>query len=668
MIILFLFLSLFIGISIRYSIILGLIEAFFLLGFVIYRFSKKHACIALITILLGVGLSFIRFDFQKEKYQALVVEVKDNYVIVSSSLEKLYVYEKDHDYEVGDVIEIDGYKRELDFDSLESGFDFSSYLNKKGVYYQLKVKRVNRKFQNPIKIHQLKKKFLSHFDEDTSALIKQLLFGGSEDGGTTSLLREMHLIRIASTSGLFLGVILSLVKLLAIRIVKKEKYADLIGVVFLLVYSVFTYPRFVVMKYVLLGIMRWINDYLLKKKFNYLDLVSISGILFLLFDYHYAYQDSFLLAYFLPILILFVNGSFRKVKKFKKKLLITLIVNLAIIPFFLNFNNELSPLSIVFQIILSPLLILYYLCCWLSFLGIPIYSFMNGFTHFLNQVLGFFLPILFKIHGQPFTSLGTLLYEFGFITFLYFLSIKNKDVYKCLIVIFSAVNVLYFIPLKSYIHTYVSFINVGQGDSCLIYSASTAIMIDTGGNIYHDLAKENLVPFLKKNRIYDIDLLVTTHNDYDHNGAAISLCDNFKVKKYVTSYQDFPIRIGNITLNNYNIYPNLWNEDNDASLVVGFTIKDCQFLVTGDAPIKIEKEIIKNNPKLNVDILKVGHHGSNTSSDESFIKAVAPNEAVISCGKNNKYGHPHKSVLNLLEKYKIKVRRTDLEGTITYVL
>ena len=86
----------------------------------------------------------------------------------------------------------------------------------------------------------------------------------------------------------------------------------------------------------------------------------------------------------------------------------------------------------------------------------------------------------------------------------------------------------------------------------------------------------------------------------------------------------------------------------------------------GDAPSYVEKEIIKNEAEIKCDILKVGHHGSNTSTCEDWLKYLSPKEAIISCGKNNKYGHPNKEVVSLLSKYKIKIHRTDLEGTIVY--
>ena len=117
---------------------------------------------------------------------------------------------------------------------------------------------------------------------------------------------------------------------------------------------------------------------------------------------------------------------------------------------------------------------------------------------------------------------------------------------------------------------------------------------------------------------------------------------------------------------NLNTYGSLFEDENYKSLVLSYEFKNIKFLFMGDAPKEIEEKIILSNPNLRCDVLKVGHHGSNTSSSEDFIKTIKPKIAIISCGYNNKYHHPSDETLEVLEKYNIKIRRTDLEGTINY--
>lgn len=663
--ILFLLLSLFIGINIRTSIIFGAIESVILLGFLFYRFGRKFALFSLISVLVGVSLSFIRFDFNKKEYSSLVVEVKENYFIVSSSLEKMYVYEKAHNREIGDILSIQGEKKKLDFTTLESDFDFATYLNNKGIYYELVPTKITVKFSNPIRMHHYKKEFLSQFNDGTKALVSSILFGDSRESDTTNILRELHLYRIISNSGVFLHLFqLLIVSLLSLLF--KEKWAKLISLVVFLGYSFFTFPRFVVIKFLLLSILRWINQYLLKGKFRSLELTCGLGIFFLLLDYHLAYQDSFILSFSVPIFVNLFNASFKKIKKYKKKILLSISVLIFLVPFTSKYYNEISIFSYPLQVLLTPFMGCYFLLSFLGILKIPIGAMMNGFTNIISNIVNFVKPILIKIYIPNMSNGGYLIYETLYFSILYFSSIGLWPLLKISSGVFLLTNSLYIIPYKNIFVPTVTFINVGQGDSCLINYHTTSILIDTGGLSYKDIANDVLIPYFKKNQIYDLDLVITTHDDFDHNGALVTLNDNFKIKRYVKDYKMFPLKVGGVEIRNFNVYPELWNEENDESLVLSFTINSYSFLIMGDAPIKIEKKIMEDNKKLNATILKVGHHGSKTSSSEEFIKYVNPKEAVISCGKNNKYGHPHQSVINILKSNKVKIRRTDIEGSIIY--
>jgi competence protein ComEC len=178
------------------------------------------------------------------------------------------------------------------------------------------------------------------------------------------------------------------------------------------------------------------------------------------------------------------------------------------------------------------------------------------------------------------------------------------------------------------------------------------------------MAEEVLIPYLRKKRIYHLDYLIASHGDYDHIGAKDSLLKNFSVGKFIDSTESFPLTFGNVTLTNYNHYKA--SDENEKSLVLGMDFMDKKWLFMGDAPMEIEEEIIKDYPTLDCDILKAGHHGSKTSSSLDFLKTVTPDTAIISVGYKNHYGHPDKEVIARLESLNIEIRRTDVEGTITY--
>lgn len=661
-----LFILLYLGINVRVSIILGVIELVIVLAFAFYRFGKKVFIVGMISCLIGVCLSFVRPNFNKSEYNGIVEEVKENYFIFNSTFEKLYIYQREHSFEIGDILSIKGSKVPLDFEALESNFNFQEYLNNKGIYSQMYPTSIEVKFRNPIRVLSFKKEFLSHFSNNSKALIGSFLFSMGSDEDVYSEMRSLHLNRLLSSSGFYLTILYSFLAFCVFRFIKKDKYKDLVLIGLFLPIFILSYPRFVVIKFVFLKILRWINNHLLKKKFSYLELVSFSGIFFLIINPFYAYQDGFLLTYLIPISALFFQNSFKGYKPFQKKLLISGLILIEFIPFALAFYHEISIVSIIYHIILSPFFVLYYFLSLLSITHIPIYGIVNGYGDFLSQAISFFSKYNLTIYGIEMSNLTILLFEVLFFIFVYYLSSRFKPMIYASSGLLLILNLFYFIPLNSLFNDQVFFINVGQGDATLIRRKDTAILIDTGGHKSIDIAKETLIPFFKKNQIYDIDLLITTHDDFDHSGAVNSLIDNFTVKRYEKDYKSFPISIGGFNLTNYNVYPDLWSEENDRSLVIGFATKEYNYLIMGDAPKKIESRIMKDNISIPCDILKVGHHGSNTSSNDVFIKYLSPKVGVISCGKKNKYGHPHSEVVAILNKYKVQIRRTDLEGTITY--
>ena len=230
-------------------------------------------------------------------------------------------------------------------------------------------------------------------------------------------------------------------------------------------------------------------------------------------------------------------------------------------------------------------------------------------------------------------------------------------------------------------------IDVGQGDSILIEFPHNKenIMIDTGGNYNYDLSKNVIIPFLKSKGIKKLSNLIITHGDFDHMGEAINLVENFKVEKVIFNCGEFNdleqelIKVLNkkkipyysciseLNIDDNKLYflqTTIYDNENDNSNVIYTEIDGCKFMFMGDAGIGKEKDILEKYNISNVDVLKIGHHGSKTSSSETFINEMNPKYSVISVGKNNRYGHPNKEVLDNLEQSKIY--RTDEDGSIMF--
>ena len=667
MIIFFIFLFYWLGISIRYAIIPLGIVLFVLLFFLFKRYKKRFAVIGIGVFLIGVTVSFATelLNFKKS-YSGFVIDSHPTYFIVKTRLDdRYYVSHKENPYEIGDYLKVEGNTKELDFVTLESQFDFKDYLNKKGVYQELEVTSIEVKFSSPFRINKVRENFLSRFTSDQRSLIQAILFSQRDDSSDIYNIQKLHISRLASASGIFIYAYLHLISSIIICL-RKKKGPTIIPLVSLIPYIIFTFPRFCVLRIIALEIFRYINKVFLKGKFKSLEISGIVGLSFLLIDYHLGYSDSFILGFTFPILISFIRGAFLRYKGIKKKALETGFIYLGTIPYEIKFYNGFNPLSIILLTVLSPLFIFTAIICLLGFYGIPIYSFITLVINFLSNLLDVLTKLAFQINVPHMSGILIVVYIFLYLIVLYYHTVNFIPLTRLFTSLLFGFLVIYSLPIRNVLVSEVCFINVGQGDACLIRKGSTTILIDTGGLKYNDLAKQTLIPFMQKKRIYDVDLLIITHDDYDHNGASDSLKENFYVKSVVTDASSFPISINGITLNNYNNHQQEMIEENDKSLVVGFTLNHQDFLITGDASKTIENKIMEEYPSLPCDILKVGHHGSDSSTSDEWVKYLSPKEAVISVGKDNRYGHPKSSVIITLEDNGVIIRRTDIEGTITY--
>ena len=234
----------------------------------------------------------------------------------------------------------------------------------------------------------------------------------------------------------------------------------------------------------------------------------------------------------------------------------------------------------------------------------------------------------------------------------------------------------------------VHFIDVGQGDSVLIQTPEGNTMLIDGG------PRENgasLVSYLKKQGVTKINVMVATHPHEDHIGGLISVINSFQVdniidsgvshttktyKNYLTTIQSKNINFVNWSLGQqFDFGKNIdftivgpttksSSELNDSSIVIYFKYNKNTFLFTGDAESIEEGKIVSSGANINADVLKVGHHGSDSSCCLKFLKAVSPSIAIISCGKSNSYGHPNDITLKNLTTIGAKIYRTDITGNI----
>ena len=236
------------------------------------------------------------------------------------------------------------------------------------------------------------------------------------------------------------------------------------------------------------------------------------------------------------------------------------------------------------------------------------------------------------------------------------------------------------------------FIDVGQGDAALIRTSEGNVLIDAGTNASEDA----LIAYLKAEGITELAYAVFTHPHEDHIGGADAVLAYCEVEHVILSpatattetYErmmdaieeedaevfiaepDTRYGVGDLKLTILGPIGSNYKDLNNDSVVLRADFGESSVLFTGDAEDKSEEDLLDRyalSGKLDCDVLKVGHHGSDSSTTEAFLTAVSPEMAVISCGEGNTYGHPTQIALNRLENHDVTYWRTDLEGSVVIV-
>ena len=271
----------------RNNLVISIIISLAFLIFILYRFGKKKLVVVIFVFALGVLIPQIPIKFNSQpSFEGMVIDARDNYYLFQSKFERYYVYSEDNDFEIGDRLTLKGEVKAFKSTTYESRFDFKSYLEKKGVTKEIVVKDylVNKK--SIITVHQFKKEFLSKFDENTSTLISAFLFNDKDySSQVVKTASSNSVLFLFSLSGVYLHVLFAIAEYLYLLRFSKRNSKILTFFTFLPL-ALFSFTKIGTLRVFGLYLLKIVNEFLLKRKFNHIQLVSILALIFLSIDYH----------------------------------------------------------------------------------------------------------------------------------------------------------------------------------------------------------------------------------------------------------------------------------------------------------------------------------------------------------------------------------------------
>lgn len=616
----------------------------------------------------------------KENNQVIYLKNKENFIINFKVGNKLK-------FTLGDRILVKGEFKRASKNTTEYLFNYQKYLERKNIFYIVDAKEIEIVKKNKNIYYLIKQALYNNFQNNPylltfimgdKSLIKNNVLRSYQENGIS------HLFAI---SGMHITMFAKILNIILKKLSLNEEKKFLIISFFLCCYLLLVGFSPSILRGVLFYIFFTLNKiyYFYIKPVNlYIFILGVCLLINPNFIFDVGFWYSFLISLAL-ILYSFKLQSKNFVISLFKVSFLSFIVSIPISLF--NFY-QINILSIFYNILFVPLIsFIIFPCALISSLVKPIRPIFNFFIIILENLSLFLNKISFG--KLIFKRLNMIVYIIYLVIIILFLFWKRKLLLK----LFFILLIFHFmIPLFSN-NTYIKMLDIGQGDSILLHFNKKSILIDTGGvysyknneadgKIFYNI----ILPAFKSLGIGKLDYLIITHGDADHMGEAIQLIENFKVEVVIFNCGEYNnlekklikvlekkkikyyscIKELNIDKNKlYFLQTKEYNNENDNSNVIYTEIEGYRFLFMGDAGVLKEKDILDTYDISKIDVLKVGHHGSRTSTSELFLKRINPQIALISAGRDNKFNHPHDEVLNLLNKYKVKVFSTKEFGSIT---
>lgn len=662
-------------ISLKYWYIIFILAIYLL--FIIKRY-KLIMPIFIILLIISINIITTQINTQNienGKYEAKIVEIiDDNTYIAKINGINGRITDYNHFLSPGDKILLEIEIVEFDSKSYESDFDYKEYLYSQNIRINAKAKS-KEYIKSGFSLSNIKYYYTKYLktilSKESYEYVSAMVFGENvlEDNikDSYSILGISHILAISGLHIVMMYNILSFILFKLFKYYKSNIQLTIIIIFVILIGAPASCMR--ALLFLLLGNLNKKGQ----NKYTKLDILSISCIFMLIINPYQLFSLGFILSFLASFVLIFSNELITNKNKliylYKQYLLIFIFT----LPFIININNQISIISLL----LSPLLsvVIGYILLPISYI-LSIFPILDMFMKYIFIFINLYITNLSSFN----ISINIMSFNiFMFIIYYIFLSFILIALIKKKYLIYSiSFYLLYLLAIKSldYLNPFykVTFIDVGQGDSILIE------LPNNKGRILVDAY--NSLDYLKSRGISKIDYLILTHSDSDHTGDYIKIMDYFDIEyllypKYDKGFTLNYINAKSIDYKNKIKIQNLiidvlgpineYDDPNSNSIVLKFEIYDTSFMLCGDMTSEEENDLLYYYDNINIDILKVGHHGSDTSSSNAFLNATSPNISIISAGKNNKYGHPHKSVMDRLSKIS-RVYETSKAGNITVYL
>ena len=641
--------------------------------------------VILITIPRLITPKYSSYSISSTSFTGTIIKIikHDDYntLYIKSTETIIGTIQGKNNFHLGETITINGEFQTIRKNTTPNTWNYQEYYYQRNIFYQVKIISYQLIKKNKSPYYYTKEKLYQHFRNNPYLLTFLLGDKTYINNDVKRSYQENGISHLFAISGMHITLLSTLLEkyLKKKKIKEKNRFYIISTILFFYLLIVGLSPSILrgVFFYYLFS---WNKIYYFYIKPENLWIISIS--LALLINPYFVKDTGFLYSYSISYGLIKMRNQLTSNNYLLSLLKVSLLSFIVSIPISLYFFFQINLLSIIYNLVFVPLISIivfpFSILVGLITPLLPIYAFLTKGI----ENLSLFLENI-HIGILVFKKMNIIIYlSYSFLIIL-FLHNKNKKI----IIILLLLLIIHKIIPNLDCTNWIEILDVDQGDSTILYLSNQTILLDTGGKRQNPnrITNNIIIPFLKSKGLNSIQTLIISHGDLDHMGEAINLVNNFKVEKVIFNcgpYNDlekdlikvldkkkikYYSCIKELNIDNDKLYflqTNEYDNENDNSNVIYTELNGYRFMFMGDAGVDKEKDILDKYNINDIDVLKVGHHGSKTSSGKEFIDEIKPKYSIISVGKNNRYGHPNKEVL---ENLKIsKIYRTDEDGSIMF--